>query len=253
MIWDQLTSEKLAQCQRNIPVLLPLAATEQHGAHLPLATDRLIGEHFAGQLHQSIPQQVLVLPAISVGCSDHHMDFCGSLTLSHEVFIQQVKEIILSVIHHGFDRIVLLNSHGGNQAVGQVIIEQLGRDHPECHFVMATWWRIVTQALMEVTETGFGGVGHAGEFETSLMMLIAPDLVDTANIRKGDNQPNFNWADGDMLRSPQASYYRTMQQMTPNGVFGDPRAASVEKGQRITQLVVDRLKEIVGDLSTASK
>ncbi len=248
MIWDQLTSGDIKSLGPGIPVVLPMAATEQHGAHLPLATDRLIGEHFTRRLHQIIPDQVLILPSIGIGCSDHHMDFSGTLTLSHQAFTQQVQEVVQSVIHHGFTNIILLNSHGGNQGVGQVIVENLGYKYPDCELVMTSWWQLARTGLLEITETGFGGTGHAGEFETSLMMLIAPDLVKTDKIANGENQEGYSWSEADMLHGPKASHYRTMKQLTTNGVFGDPRAASVEKGERITEVVVERLSKIVGDL-----
>ncbi len=248
MIWDQLTSGDINSLGPGIPVILPMAATEQHGPHLPLATDRLIGEHFARRLHQTIPDQVLILPSIAIGCSDHHMDFSGTLTLSHQAFTQQVQEVVQSVIHHGFTNIILLNSHGGNQGIGQVIVEKLGYKYPECEFVMTSWWQLARTGLLEITETGFGGTGHAGEFETSLMMLIAPDLIKTDKIAKGENQEGYSWSEADMLHGPEASHFRTMKQLTTNGVFGDPRAASLEKGEQITEVVVKRLLKIVGDL-----
>jgi creatinine amidohydrolase len=230
--------------------MLPIAATEQHGAHLPLATDRMIAEHFAEQLHRAVPDQVLILPAVGIGCSDHHMQFPGTLTLSHQTFMVQVEEIVKSIIHHGFSKIILLNSHGGNQGVGQVLVEKLGYAYTDCEIVMTSWWQIAREELIALNETGFGGVGHAGEFETSLMMLISPALVRSDKISKGENQPVFDWGKADLLRGPAASYYRTMKQLTPNGIFGDPRAASSEKGERITEVVVPRLLKIVQDLNT---
>jgi len=253
MIWDELTSPQIGDLDKRIPVVLPIAATEQHGPHLPLATDRIIGEHFAHMLHLEMPDQVLILPAISVGCSDHHMDFPGSLTHTHLTFTQQVLEVIDSVIHHGFSKIIIQNSHGGNQGVGQVIFEQAGFKHPQAEFVFLTWWRIASEILQRITESGPGGVGHACEFETSLMMTIAPQLVIADKIEPGVNQATFDWAEGDMLRSPSAGYFRTMRQMTSNGVFGDPTKASANKGQKITKAVVEALKKIVSDLDKSEK
>lgn len=251
MIWDQLTSSQIASLDRNIPVLLPMAATEQHGPHLPLATDRLIGEHFAYQLNTLINEQVLILPAISVGCSSHHLDFPGTLSISHQTFSHQVIDIVNSVIQHGFHKIILLNSHGGNQAIGQVLTEQLGYLYPKSHFVMVTWWRIALDALKKVTETGMGGTGHACEFETSLMLLIAPHLVIKDKIRPGENNPTFSWAEGDMLHGSGVTYYRSIKEMTFNGVFGDPTAASLKKGMNISDAVIPELKQIVLDLFNA--
>lgn len=248
MIWDQLTTEQLSTLDKNIPVLLNLAATEQHGAHLPLATDRIIGEHFAALLNKEMEDKILILPSVSIGCSDHHMGFSGSISLSHCTFSSIVKDIITSVLHHGFQKIILLNSHGGNQGIMQVIIEQLGYANPALHIIGVTWWNLAKEELRKITETAFGGTGHACEFETSLMLAIAPDLVNKSKISKGSNMPTFSWAEGDMLQSGRASYYRTMKTMTPNGVFGDPTMASAGKGIKISACVVKSLKQLVMDV-----
>jgi len=247
MIWENLTTQSIANVDRNTPVVLPMAAIEQHGPHLPLATDRLIGEYFCQQLDKAIPDDVLILPAIAVGCSTHHMDFTGTLTLQHETFIQQAIDVIDSVVKHGFMQLILLNSHGGNLGSGQVILEKVGRVYPQCQIVFTTWWQAAHPELMEITQTGPGGVGHAGEFETSLMMVIRPDLVE-APLPVGGNVATYEWANRDMLRSARAGLYRTMKQMTPNGVFGDPTASTPEQGKAITEVVIKALKKMVIDL-----
>jgi creatinine amidohydrolase len=248
MNWDQLTSPELDALDRSIPVILPVAAIEQHGLHLPLATDRMIVEYFCHQLQEDIPEQVLILPVMSVGCSEHHMEFTGSLTLQHDTFLRQAEDILGSVTSHGFKNLIIYNSHGGNLGISQVILEHFGHRHPECRIVLATWWKITGDALFELNETGEGGVGHAGEFETSLMMLIAPELVHHDKIEGKKNQQSFEWANGDMIRGPKASLYRSMKAMTPIGVFGDVRMISAEKGQKITGIAVGALKKIVLDL-----
>ena len=246
MIWDELTSGEIEALDPAIPVILPVAATEQHGPHLPLATDRMIGWHFAQSLHQKIPDKVLILPSVAVGCSSHHMDFAGTLSVSHATFGAYVEEILEAVVEHNFQNLIILNSHGGNQGIGQVILEQLGPDVPTLIFI--TWWKLALEGLSKITETPMGGVGHAGEFETSLMLHIAPHLVKEDKIEKGQNQSTFSWAEADMLRGGKASLYRSMYEMTPNGVFGDPTAASAKKGEQISNLVVQSLKYLVIDL-----
>ncbi len=250
MIWDQMTTREIESLNPSTPVLLPIAATEQHGPHLPLATDRMIGEHFAQQLHLKIPEQVLVLPAVAVGCSSHHMAFPGTLTVSHESFSAYVQEIIDAVSDHGFENIVLLNSHGGNQGIGQVILESSGPDLNS--LTLVTWWHLVAENLRKITTSGPGGVGHAGEFETSLMMYFAPELVREDLIAPGQNQGTYAWAEADMLQGARAAIYRSMYEMTPNGVFGDPTAASARKGEQISNLVVQALKVVILDLLKGS-
>jgi creatinine amidohydrolase len=252
MIWDQLNYPQLEKLDKNIPVLLTMAATEQHGAHLPLATDRLIGEYFAARLNATMEDAILILPSMPIGCSGHHMGFAGTLSLGHASFASVVKDIIASVLQHGFRKIILFNSHGGNQGIAQVILEQLGQEHPEADIVGVTWWAIASEGLKEISEAGPGGTGHACEFETSLMELIAGELVNKTQIQKGENASAFTWADGDMLRSPKASYYRSFRSITPNGIYGDPTRASVEKGERIAATVVNALREVVADLYAKS-
>ncbi|MBU2904090.1 creatininase family protein [Arenibacter algicola] len=248
MIWDQLTTKQLAKLNRNIPVLLNIAATEQHGPHLPLATDRIIGEHFAALLNKEMNDNILILPSVQVGCSDHHMGFVGSLSLSHCTFSAVVKDIITSVLKHGFRKIILLNSHGGNQGIMQVITEELGYANPNANIIGITWWNLVKDELRNITETGPGGTGHACEFETSLLLVIAPDLVGKTQIENGANVATFDWAEGDMLHAGKASYYRTMKSMTSNGVFGDPTLASAEKGVKISECVILALKQLAMDV-----
>lgn len=251
MIWDELRSPQIAALDKRIPVILPIAATEQHGPHLPLATDRMIAEHFCRRLDAALPDACLILPVVAVGCSEHHMEFAGSLTVTHSTFMQHVSEILESVVAHGFRNLLLFNAHGGNLGIGRVILESFGRRHPQCRVAMATWWQIAASALMVITETGPGGVGHACEFETSLMLRIAPQLVDMSLAVPAYPRPTFDWATGDMMRGARAALFATFTQTTVNGVFGDPTAASPEKGEAIEAAVLAELIEITRSLATS--
>lgn len=253
MYWDQLTSPQVDALDRNIPAILPVSATEQHGAHLPLATDRLIGEHFCQKLDEQIGEQVLILPSVGIGCSEHHKDFAGSLSVQHQTFLQQLTDIADCVAGYGFKNLLVLNSHGGNQAIGQSFVEIYGYRHPELNLAIATWWRIAAEALHRLNDTGPGGAGHAGEFETSLMLLIAPNLVHLDQLQSKANVPTLAWAEGDLLRGPKAGLYRRMKEMTPNGVYGEPSAGTREKGEKITAIVVPALQQIILDMYQLSQ
>lgn len=249
MIWEELTTTDFARIDRSTPVVLPVAAIEQHGPHLPLATDRMIGEHFAVKLHVRLGRDVLVLPGVAVGCSDHHMEFPGSLTLDHETFAAAAHQVLDSAWRHGFRNFLILNSHGGNQGICQVLLERFGSQHLDSRVVVATWWRVAVEELLALNESGPGGIGHACEFETSLMLHIAPHLVRKDSIPPRANIPTFDWAEGDLIRGPRAALYRTMKQMTPHGAFGAPSTASAEKGEQISQIVCDALCKIHADLA----
>ena len=130
----------------------------------------------------------------------------------------------------------------------QVLLEQFGTEHPDCQIVVATWWRVAADALLALSETGPGGVGHACEFETSLMLHIAPQLVRMEAIEPRANVPTYDWAEADLLRSPRTALFRTMKQMTTNGAYGEPARATADKGKQITDIVCDSLAAILIDL-----
>jgi len=248
MYWQDLTRPALDALDRTLPVILPVAAIEQHGPHLPLSTDRIINEHFCDELDKAIRNRVLILPTQAVGCSRHHMDFVGTLTLTHETFITVAREMLECVADHGFTNLIVLNSHGGNLGAAQIVTESLGASRPNCRVVNVTWWRLAADRLLAISETGPGGVGHACEFETSLVLAAAPHLVDANAVRPGVKQPTFTWAEADLLRSPVAVLYRSFANMTVDGTLGDPTAATEQKGRMITEAVVAELRTIVQDL-----
>ena len=184
----------------------------------------------------------------------HVTPFDDQLLTSFQMVVtllEQLKDLANSVVHHGFKNLILLNSHGGNQAIGQSFFEIFGHRNPEVHLVFATWWKLAIAELKELNESGRGGAGHAGEFETSLMLQIAPHLVHLDQVKAKENKATFDWAEGDMIYGSQASYFRTMKQMTPGGVFGDPSFASKEKGEEISKIILGKLKTIVSDLFQA--
>jgi creatinine amidohydrolase len=254
MNWELLTSAQLATVSRDLPVVMNIAAVEQHGPHLPLATDSLIGAHFLERLDERLPRDILVLPQVKVCCSAHHMDFAGTLTVRHETLLHYLIDVLDSVFAHGFDRIVLLNSHGGNEAIGRVVLEKWGTSHPSAGIFMFTWWRVAARELAAVQESPFGGVGHACEFETSLLQYFAPQLVTADRIRDPVLRPTFEWAESDMLNAPCGLLYRSMKEMSGgSGVVGAPTYASTEKGRCISDLVVGRLAAMLTDIRCAPR
>lgn len=249
MIWDQSTSAEIAAADRSRVVILPLAATEQHGPHLPLATDRLIAEGICAALEARLGDRILVLPCPPVGYSMHHRGFAGTLSVTHQQLIDTAASILHCVFADGFKNVLILNAHGGNIALGGVLLESLGERFPDARIAFTSWWQAAAGSLRGLSETGPGGTGHACEFETSLLLHLHPHLVRADQIAAGTNQATFAWAESDMLNGSPARLQRSFLQMTANGVFGDPRAASAAKGESILRAVVDALAPILTDLN----
>ncbi len=250
MRWEKLTTAEFATIDRSTPVVLNVAAIEQHGPHLAIETDAVIGGYFLDKAEERLGDEVLILPAVKVCCSEHHMEFAGTLSVRHETFLAYVGDILESVVRHGFRNIVLFNSHGGNQAVGQVLLETFGSRHRECRVAFLPWWRLAGPELEKIRESGFAGVNHACEFETSLMLVAAPGDVRVDKIGPMSYAPTLEWANADMIRANRGSLFRTMHAMSNGtGVVGDPSLGSAEKGERITHAVVEELVRVVRTLS----
>jgi creatinine amidohydrolase len=250
MRWETLTTNEVAALDRDIPVVLNVAAIEQHGPHLPLETDAVIGDHFLQALEQKLGKQVLILPQVKICCSEHHMDFAGTLSVRHETFLAYVGDILESVARHGFRNIVLFNSHGGNQAVGQVLLETFGTKHRDCRVAFLTWWRLAAKELGAIRESAFAGINHACEFETSLMLLGAPESVRTKLVSGMSYVETHDWANADMILPARGALFRSMHEMSGGtGVVGDPSLATREKGQAITAAVVEQLAHVVETIS----
>ncbi len=247
MYWASLRRGQLAEFDRKTPVVLPVAAVEQHGEHLPLATDCLINEAICRGLDEALGDRLLILPAQTVGCSEHHMALPGSLTLTHETFRRAVCDVAESVVRHGFQRLLVLNSHGGNQAIDGVIGEQLGQRFPRVEFLVANWWTVAAKRLAPLQQGPFGSVGHACEFETSLLLVIAPELVDMSRAEDGGIQHRSLPMHFDMLHGPAASCYRPFDQLSHNGVYGRPTLASAEKGREVLRACVASLTDLIND------
>lgn len=246
--WERLTFARLDALDRDIPVVLPLGAVEQHGPHLPLATDRLVAEHLCARLDAELGDGVLTLPPVAVGHSEHHRGFRGTLSVRHNTLLDQINDIGTCVLEDGFRNLVLLNAHGGNEGIAQVALEQLGARWPGRRIVRTTWWRVAAEELTAISETAPGGVGHACELETSVLLFAYPDLVDLAAAPVRTNEPAFAWDTADMLRPSNATLYRSFADIAETGVFGEPRAATAQKGKAISDAVTVRMAALVRSL-----
>ncbi len=246
MRFERMTAAQInALDKANTIVVIPTGATEQHGAHLPTGTDSLIGQGILDALDKALPGKLLIAPVLSVTCSEHHMPFGGTLTISHESFKSSVMETIGSAYKLGFRRFVIHNSHGGNRAVGGVIAEKCPFAFPESSVVFVSWFALASQALRPLVEGQYPAVGHACEFETSVMLHLHPDLVDMSKAADGGDataQPPFR---SDLLTGSAATRGTRFDQLTKNGVWGKPTLASAAKGKKILDITIEELIKMI--------
>ncbi|HYF52058.1 MAG TPA: creatininase family protein [Planctomycetota bacterium] len=245
MNWHELRSPEIGALPRETIVVLPTAAVEQHGPHLPTGTDTLIAQGICRKLDEACAGRLLILPVQQIGISEHHMKFPGTLSLTHESFKTAVTDTIDCVARQGFRRVLLLNSHGGNQSVNGVIVEKAPSKWPELDLLSTSWWRVAAEDLKPLVEGAYPAVGHACEFETSVMLALHPNLVNMkAAVDDGlvHHAPELR---GDLLTGTVASAATTFDRLTGHGVFGRPSKASAEKGERILQVAAQAMKRLL--------
>jgi creatinine amidohydrolase len=212
-------------------ILIPLSAIEQHGPHLPTVTDTAIGYERGGRIAQKMTG-TLVAPPIYPGCSGHHMHFPGTLTVSRETFKALMWDYTVSLARHGFIRIALVPIHGGNYEALSEVLPELKRALPKVKIVGieredSLAMRAPIYEEMQVDRKKAGT--HSGMSETSVMMVARPELV------------RMEWAEPGWM-GESAGYREKLHQdgthaLSPVGVLGDPREASVEFGEAL----LDRL------------
>lgn len=174
---QDLTRERVAGIAPTATVVLPTAAIEQHGPHLPMSTDTRIVEAIAGAAAGTASTEVpvVVAPTVCFGSSHHHL-FAAALSLRSDTFLRVLNDLADSLVDSGFRRIFLLNGHGGNDECVRLLAKDLVLRAP-VSVAACSYWEVAADAIRQ---TGVPTLfpGHAGWFETSLMLAIAPQLVD---------------------------------------------------------------------------
>lgn len=178
-LFAELNREQIGGSAGNTLAVLPLGATEQHGPHLPSGTDSFAIESIAREaaLMASGEIPVIVTPTLPFGSSDHHFVFGGTLSLSTETYYRVLRELVESLVTDGFTRIFLLNGHGGNHELAQLAARDVVLKHP-VRVAAGSYWTIAWDALVQANAHERRRLpGHAGDFETSLMLSLRPELV----------------------------------------------------------------------------
>jgi len=204
-----------------------VGSTEQHGPHLPTMTDARIGDDVARRVARKLGN-ALQARTIDVGISEHHLAFAGTISLKPETLALMLRDYIASLVHHGFTRIVVVPSHGGNFATVRQAIEAARQAHPGVEVTGFTDLLALTDFLNQASarygvSAGDSGA-HAGESETSMMLALEGGLVAPERFA-----PGYVGSLGEA--EMKVIFEKGMPALTSNGVLGDPRTASAEKGE----------------------
>jgi creatinine amidohydrolase len=238
----------------DIVCVIPAATLEDHGYHLPIDTDvRLVEAIARGAVERFNGQgeaKALLCPTQVHGYTPHHLDFPGSVTLRWNVFVESLLDQGRSLIHHGFDRILIVNGHGSNIPLVNMAARLLNVEHRSA--VCASSFYLTSEESMRVLHehrtSGPGGMAHACELETSLYLAIRPDLVQmeraVTEIPSSYTPHVFmDWSDGPLSLMPHWSA------LTTSGVTGDAAAGTAEKGRVWLEQAQTEIAEFIAEVA----
>jgi creatinine amidohydrolase len=241
-----LTREQIRAVAPTAVAVLPTAAIEQHGPHLTIATDTLVCTtvcHRAAEI-AAATTPVLVAPPVHFGSSHHHRPHPGVLSVTSTTFGQVVREVCEGLVLAGFRRLAIVNGHGGNEEAVRLAAREVALVHPVT-IAAASYWTIAGRALVEAGLVGTGGFpGHAGAFETSLVMALRPDLVDGAAMPP----PRPTAGAPDLEHRPLVIRAGSSLGSGP-GYTDDPSRASAERGARILAVITAEVARFLTDLA----
>ncbi|MGA8513304.1 MAG: creatininase family protein [Burkholderiaceae bacterium] len=257
--WADLTSRHFAQLAAspsigNAVAVLPVAAIEQHGPHLPLSVDTTLvnGVVNASLAHLPADLPVLFLPTQQIGKSNEHIRFPGTLTLSAQTLISVWMELGASVARAGIKKLVLLNSHGGQVSVMDIVARDLRSAH-DIIVYHTSWYNLplgdAVTSLFPPEEHRFGI--HAGDMETSMMLALAPQLVDMAQAKHFHSTSQDRAAQYPILgNGTSAKLGWQMQDYHPQGAAGNAAAATAAKGHALVNAAGLQLARLLQEVSS---
>lgn len=241
MKFHTLNRVELGRLAPEAVVVVPVGACEQHGPHLPVGTDFLLAESIADRAaHLIVDFPVLVTPAVSVGSSEHHVPFGGTISVSGPTLHRYLFEACDSLVRSGFRRIFLLNGHGGNVHV----IAEVAREVAAAHDVVVgsgSYWTIAWDALVAVNAHLKGLLpGHAGAFESAMVLALLPNAADICPPVRKSNRSSDPRGFQRPYTVEDPSMWRRIDGFTDN-----PSMARVEDGERYLDVAVDAVSAAI--------
>ena len=247
--YGKLTWEQVRDADKDRVVILNVSATEDHGPHMPLDTDTVLGMAVANGVARAIPAEGLVMPAIPYAFNEHHKDFPGVIWIQPETLIAFVTDVTKSLAHHGFRRILLLNSHGSNHSVLDLAARKTVIEN-EIICVSASYWNLCADRINEIRKSEVGGIAHACEFEAAIYMHLHPELVnlDRATAQNLHN-PDTRFFNLDLARGGgKAMLMRWWSEISPDGTMGDPTLATPETGAAFLNAAIEETVALVREI-----
>jgi len=234
-LFAEMNREELRTTAPESLAVLPIGATEQHGPHLPTGTDVLAVEAVAREAAAQLPEEVpvIVTPTLPFGSSHHHFVFGATLSLSTETYYRVLCDLVESLVTDGFTRIFLINGHGGNHELAQLAARDMALRHP-VKVGAGSYWNMAWPELVAAEAHRSRRLpGHAGDFESSMMLSIRPDLVPKVRPHRDGEFDTDPTGAQSPYRVEKHGWWRDIDGFTDN-----PDGATAENGERFRAAIV---------------
>jgi creatinine amidohydrolase len=248
--YDELTWPEMREAIARQPVvLLPFGTVEDHGPHLPLNTDNVIVEAICLEAARRAPDEMLVMPLIAYGLNEHHMDFPGTIAVDMQTLIAYVADVAISVARHGLTHVLVVNGHGSNAPIADLAARRAVLETGVVCGAMSPNAAIdptlAEPTLSQMRRSTPGGVAHAGEYETAMMLHLRPDLVQMLRAVREEGQLKIAYFNWDYPEPSVLSWQDWWSRMSESGVCGDPTVATAEFGRALFETSVENMVRFV--------
>lgn len=248
--YEELSWPEIREALQLQPVvLLPFGSVEDHGLHLPLHTDNIIVEAICAETARRASGDALVMPTINYGLDEHHMDFPGTISVDTQTLIRYVADVAGSVARHGFTHILIVNGHGSNASIADLAARQVVLESGAICGALSPN-AAIDPTLAEPTFSAMrrsepGGVAHAGEYETAMMLHLRPDLVEMQKAIQEWGQVKLNYFNWDHPEPSILAWQDWWSRMSESGVCGDPTVATAEFGRALFETTVENFLRFI--------
>ena len=233
-------------------VVVPLASLEQHGRHSPLLTDTYLCTAVAQRVEARLPDEIYLLPTPWLGASDHHLEKPGTVSVPNDIYTAMVKNVVRSIAKAGFQRVFLLNGHGGNVTPGTQALNDLTNEsevYDRMWIALASYWTIAGP-VMAAEDHGMASkqLSHACEYETSMMLHLHGEKLHMDRVTSSPplvDSPYYHSQHGGRL-----NVGKRLTTSAPTGAMGMPHEATAAKGESLLNAIVDEVIACLRDYAT---
>ena len=252
-LYDQHTWPEVRDLPKgDLVAVIPVGAIEQHGHHLHLDTDNVLVWNVCIEAAKRAPDDIVLLPLVPYGSCEMTADYPGTVSIETNTLVNYLYDIVKSLAKHGFSKVLIVNGHGGNRFVVEMVAR---RANAELGITCAamSYWNLVAKEVRELRDSEPGGIFHACEMETSLYLHLDSSKVQMKKAVKDMDYPITEFFGLDFAKPVVASYTPMFSTFSKTGVVGDPTVATKEKGQKWLDSVATRLVEFVREFKAMAQ